>query len=249
MMDIENEYHILERQKILLEQMKAVHSFLKMNNIDYSLCGGSLLGAIREGGFIPWDDDIDIMVDRTNFEKMIKLKNCIPGYKIVRYLWVYRIQSKEAREISLKTPSIDIFVFDNIPDNKAIYKLKVFIIKTLQGMLKKEIHYVGRPFYYKICLFLTHCMGKLISDNLKFLLYNCVSQIGNNKKTEWIACYNDLFKYLELKYNCNLFKEYQDCQFEDCMFMITKEYDHYLTTVYGDYMIPVKTSERIPQHV
>ena len=78
-MDIENKYGALEYQQITLAMMKDIHRFLMSEGIKYSLCGGSLLGAIRESGFIPWDDDLDIMMDRENFGYIVfKGKKTIP---------------------------------------------------------------------------------------------------------------------------------------------------------------------------
>jgi len=69
----ENQYHTAERQELLLAMMKDVHTFLEENEIVYSLVSGSLLGAVRHDGFIPWDDDIDLMMDRDNYERLLKI--------------------------------------------------------------------------------------------------------------------------------------------------------------------------------
>ena len=65
-----------EKKKIQLEILDSIHSFCLHNDIKYSLGYGSLLGAVRHGGFIPWDDDIDIIMlrdDYTRFESLFPL--------------------------------------------------------------------------------------------------------------------------------------------------------------------------------
>ena len=70
-MDTRNEYGTLEIQKELLNLLRVFHKFCQDNNIQYSLAWGSLLGAIRHKGFIPWDDDLDVMMDRKNYNKFV----------------------------------------------------------------------------------------------------------------------------------------------------------------------------------
>jgi lipopolysaccharide cholinephosphotransferase len=67
-----------ETQIRLLDMMKRVHEFLNANGIEYYLFGGSLLGAIRHQGFIPWDDDMDIVMDRANYYKLVEISDDLP---------------------------------------------------------------------------------------------------------------------------------------------------------------------------
>ncbi len=80
----------------LLNMMKRIHVFCEEKGIRYSLCGGSLLGAIRHNGFIPWDDDIDIWLDRENYEKLLKEIDDLNGFLIHSSLWIMRLQSAAA---------------------------------------------------------------------------------------------------------------------------------------------------------
>ena len=63
-----------EVKKIELQLLLKFDELCKKHDLQYSLCGGTLLGAIRHKGFIPWDDDIDVMMPRDDFEKLLKLE-------------------------------------------------------------------------------------------------------------------------------------------------------------------------------
>lgn len=251
-MDDNNKYGTRERQEELLCMMKKVDAFCRNHSIAYSLDGGTLLGAIRHNGFIPWDDDIDIMVDRDNLNRLLKAFHDFHGetpYFLNRYLWVYRIQEVNDPSAGLFRPTIDIFVLDHCPNSGFKQKYKIFAIKMLQGMMKIKPNYKDKGMVMKACVFVTHILGKLFSDETKFRAYDYISQIGNEEPSAFVTEYNSLYSYLDRRYKSNILKKYIMHQFEDILLPITSEYDHYLTELYGDYMTPPKEQDRVSEHM
>ncbi|PVX42954.1 lipopolysaccharide cholinephosphotransferase [Pasteurella langaaensis DSM 22999] len=138
-------------QNELICMMSDLNSFLVENNINYSLGGGSMLGAVRHQGFIPWDDDIDINMDRKEFDKFYsifkgsslsdKYELIIPGDenyyyhfpRLIKKGTQYRtIQDLETDKVGLP---IDIFIVENLPDN--------IFLKYIQGILSTFLLYIG----------------------------------------------------------------------------------------------------------
>lgn len=254
MKELAIKYGTYERQQELLSMITDIDRLFRENGIVYSLCGGTLLGAVREHGFIPWDDDIDILVDRSNYVKICRLfsgevqagDTC---YRLSPYLWIDRIQKADDTRDILQASTIDLFLADNSPDNSMVRRCKVLLLKMLQGMMKEEQDYSGISLFYKTALWITYIMGKPFSAKTKFRWYQAVSQIGNAKKTKYISCYNDLFRLMALRYPAEMMDAFEYRQFEDISLPITLEYDVYLTTAYGDYMTPPEEEERKPQHI
>ena len=119
----------------------------------------------------------------------------------------------------------------------------------LQGMMKIKTNESQVGLFYKICLVITNCLGKLFTKERKLSWYDKVSKIGNNADTVYLGIYNDLFKYLNLKYTNCMLKECVDTAFESLLLPITTEFDNYLTTVYGDYMTPPNEKDRKSVHL
>lgn len=247
----EDKYGTRAVQNELLAMMKDIHAFFESKGIRYALCSGSALGAVRHNGFIPWDDDMDILVDRENYQRILEVFGECDGYVLRRDLWIYRIQKKgrEKKEGERYLPTVDIFVLDNAPDGKWARKWQLLRLKMLQGMMKKDVDYQKFSFAYKACLFCTHLLGKLFTYNYKFKRYEKISRKANKKDTKYTACFNDLFKYISLRYEKDLLQSLVLHPFEDTQFYIPEKYDMYLTTIYGDYMTPPKESERVARHL
>lgn len=245
----ENQYGTAVAQSVLLSMMKEIHGLFVQEGISYSLCGGTLIGAIRHNGFIPWDDDIDIMVDRSNFNKILNRCKNWKAFCVQRdQLWLYRI--KRIEDAGNRTaPTIDILVMDRTPDNQIVRKLKVLGIQILQGMLKEKQNYDQVSLGYKLCLGATAFVGKFFTKNYKLRMYDVISQIGNGKDTKYVTAYNDLFKLLKIGYDGDTMEHLCLHPFEDTEFFITEKYDSYLTLQYGDYMKLPNEEDRKPIHI
>ena len=242
-------YGTTEMQDRLLPMLKDFTEFCRKYHIRYSLCGGTLLGAVRHKGFIPWDDDLDIMVSRQEFKHLLKKIHLFEGYTVHRRLWVYRIQRKDETGDEGSIPTIDIFVIDNCPDQEFIRNFKVLTIRMLQGMMHTKLEVDGHSGFEKLLLMTTYIMGLPFSDDFLYRIYDRVSQIGNKRKAKYVTSYNDLFRLITVRYDGRLMHDLIWTDFEDTRTLVTKYYENYLTEQYGDYRTPPKKSNRVPIHM
>lgn len=250
-MDIENKYGTLSAQQGLLELLKEFHLFCLQNNIQYSLAYGSLLGAIRHNGFIPWDDDLDVFVDRANYNKLVQVLKHSNNLQVERdsvaSLWVDRVRRKETSNGKYE-PTLDILVLDNVPASGLKRKYKLLLIMMLQGMIKPIPSFDKGSVMLKLCSFVTFILGKFFPIGLKKCWYIKVSQIGNSYKASQIANFNGEYKDLTRCYPSDMMEHIIEHVFEDTKAFIVEDFDMCLTTQFGDYMTPPKESDRKPNH-
>ena len=150
--------NIRKLQKVDLEIVKEVVSICETNKLKYYIIGGTLLGAIRHNGFIPWDDDIDIGMPRNDYERFLKIAPTIlskhldivnfrtdPSYQY----FITRVRDTETKVVEIRignsskytNASIDIFPLDGSPNNillRKIYYLRIMTLRALISLCYKD---------------------------------------------------------------------------------------------------------------
>ena len=252
-MDIENRYGTLSAQRGLLELLKAFHSFCVAKGVRYSLAYGSLLGAIRHGGFIPWDDDLDVFVDRENYDRLVLLLKEDPTLQVdrdsVRSLWVDRVRMKDiSSNRGSYAPTLDLLVLDKLPAKDGTRRIQLFLILLLQGMIKPRLNLSKGSWVMKACSIATFLLGKLFPIRLKKDWYRKVSQMGKGDKSAFVCNLNGEYSDLRRRYPADLMEHIVEHGFEDTKAYIVEAYDMCLTTQFGDYMKLPDESDRKPSH-
>lgn len=253
-----------EIKKIQLNILKYVAEFCESRNINYFLAYGSLLGAIRHKGYIPWDDDIDIAMFREDFETFTKEYS--KGEHIYKLYYFQREKSYPypfAKISSIKTilfeesdldfekfgVNIDLFPLDYLPKNIILRKITFFEIYLLKKMwfLKFLPINKNRCLYKNLILF----FGK---KTLKFININLIIKKIIEKSTKYKDTESGLIANLvwgdgecEVIDKKNL-EKIDKGFFEDTYYNIPFNYHLYLSKIYGDYMKFPREKERISHH-
>lgn len=240
------DYGVAEIQSILLEVLDELDSICRKNDIHYSLHGGTLLGAERNHHLIPWDDDIDISMIRDEYEKFRKVAVKCSGkyYLDEETMWFPRFVMKSNNNLAY----IDILIWDFISEKPLEQKLKITLLRALQGMMKTHIEYEKFGLGNKFLLWSTHTFGKLFSNKKKQELFYSVQMMFQGKKL-FIHRSNDAFRGVSYIFDSNYMSEYIQIELEGKQYEVTSRYHEFLIRNYGpDYLTPPPMSERKPEH-
>ncbi len=237
-------------QAILLELLCEVRRVCELAGIRYTIIAGTLLGAVRHGGFIPWDDDADVAMLRGDYEAFrVACERYLdtsrfyfqdhantPGYR-----WGYgKLRRKDSLFVVRGTEHlpyeqgiwIDIFPLDGVPDNRlgrAVCNFHCFIIRKLlyaeAGRLRDQSA-VKRMIY--------HVLAKVPLDAV-LSHYEAYVRRRNRKRTGWVRILMFPTPNREYGYRREWYEVRADIMFEGEMFAGIRDYDGYLGFKFGDY--------------
>ncbi|MBQ5632067.1 MAG: LicD family protein [Treponema sp.] len=251
----------------MLKILKEVHKICEENNIKYFLSDGTLIGAIRHQGFIPWDDDLDIGMLREDYEKFCKIapqilsENFIlqnfqtdKGYglqfgKVIlkNTVWIEKVAKNTNRQWS--GIYIDIFPYDNITENKKMQKLINRLYIFIQGLILIKFKYINISNYESMAKKLKYVLKKIylctISKKLLIYIRDSICKRYLNKSKTLVTKYGGNFYKNQNPYN--FYKNLTLQNFEDTSFYIPKNYDKILKNLYGNYM-EIPPIEKQRQH-
>ena len=252
-------------QDVMYEIALQFHDFCIQHNIQYSIAGGSMIGAIRHQDFIPWDDDFDVMLPRADMEKFVALwpgemeckfgkismiKIGDPGYHktaIPIKLYLKHTRVAEINEVECGMPEfnpygiyLDIFPFDIVEDTPTFRWFNKHWGQILQMKTQSQFHYryFGRKFKLKLA-----CYKLLPNILLQQITKFIIKQAKNASGTHVIYGLETPFANLFINKE-EFFPLQQNCQIRGQTFYGPKCPDAYLTERFGDYMQIPDTSEQ-----
>ena len=258
-----------EIQLAELGLLKKLDAFCKKNKIKYFISYGTLLGAVRHKGFIPWDDDIDVSMMREDFERFCELVQNDKSLKFKSfqtdkdYLFYVPIVYDETidlrRNINGKDeiihPWVDIFPYDGMPKGKIARKLHAanmmrrLIQINMSGIDKiVKLNKKNRPLHERVLIAIGKTgIFKILNTKKQLYKMDRILRKYPVKDSEFIVSFMAGGKTKEImpkKY----FEPFKDYEFENTSFPGVKDYDEYLTHQYGDYMTPPPVEERDNNH-
>lgn len=239
------------------------------HHLRYYVVGGTLIGAVRHQGFIPWDDDIDVSMPRKDFKKLIKIskdefgdkyflqthkteKNCFFHYAKLRKNGTFFGEEKFEHKSFHKGIFIDIFPLDYIPENKLLQKLIFKSFGLMSGLISskdKSDEYLFKD-KSKAFNFIMKPLRFILPKSFMSAIRTVIAKLSNllsNKKL--LASLSGFHGYpMEISPE-SWWAEGCDIKFEDKTVRAPKEYDTFLHHMFGDYMTLPPEEERINHNV
>ena len=247
-------------QKAQLRELKAVADFCEAHGITYILDSGTLLGAIRHGGFIPWDDDVDICMDVENYRKFLKISHLLdPDYFVQNYrtdehmnvCWTkIRINGTTITPVYMPMTDshcgacLDIFIINGIARTSVGRWMQKQADSLMRALMNQE---------EKMLTGLPISRGTAFLQRFPYPLRKVLAQLAEaillipTQRSD--LCYNGYYhpgssNMVQMPAGAYRPENLIRMKFEDGEFWCPKDYDTILTAYYGDWRTPPEESER-----
>ena len=258
------EFMTSENLKKLHEvEVEILDEFVRLCNIyklEYFLAGGTLLGAVRHKGFIPWDDDLDVLMPRNDYEKFLEIankelnkkymidnKNTNPKY----YLNFTKIRKKDTIfeqdfQVNYDGPKgiwLDIFPLD---EAKSLNNKLTPIQRKINNIIFRLVHYKNGFILGKKCNTLKRILGKMVflKNTTLLNLQDKVLRMQNGKGGTCILNLASAYDYKRELFEKNDYFPAKELEFEGKKYKVPNQYKKVLEQVYGDYMkLPPKEKQ------
>ena len=255
---------IRQMQLVELEMLKEVDRICRYNNISYEVDGGTLLGAVRNGGFIPWDDDVDVRMLREDYDRFCEICNTqlntkkyfLQTYKTDSgYRWGYArvlkrgtFFDREHQEMLTMKRGIfiDIFPCDGMPEkglSKKIFNLRCFLARKILYSV------VGARYEENIWKRVLYKLLSVVPAYVAHREFERLTDLYRGKETKLVRTLGWNGPEENIGFKRQWMTESMDMIFEDMKVRVPVDYDGHLTHMFGkDYMTPPPPERRKPKH-
>ena len=259
-----------ELHEIELDILQEIDRICRKENIRYYLAGGTLLGAVRHKGFIPWDDDVDIAMPREDYERFLKVmhKGGHPYYKILamEYMEEYpytfakvvdtrtRLQEEIGKDLSEMGVFVDIFPLDGMGDDRDQAMSRMMKIIRIRSRIEEatlkeeEIKNKETNLKNKIIKEAANVLIRLIGVQRSYAHMIEYVKKKDFHQSYWIASAVGGAGIERELVEREHFDEVLEMEFEGKMFYAPKGYDIYLKNLYGNYMQLPPKDQRVAPH-
>lgn len=240
-------------------------AFCDEHDLLYYACGGCCIGAVRDGGFVPWDDDIDVFMPRPDYERLAQLW---PQYADKRYEYVRTTERMVTGDLMAKICdshttlvttyqvgknmpqglTMDILPLDGCPDSTFArrYQMACALIFSLFCAQSIPENHGGLMSFGSRLL-----LGMVPSRRVRYRIWKAAEK----RMTQWSFDTHEQTtelcsgpRYMRNVYQRRWFAASTKLPFDDGAIAVPVGYDEYLTAVFGDYMTPPPESARKPSH-
>lgn len=257
-----------EQRQLELDMLVYVKEICEQHKISYSLCGGSLIGAIRHKGFIPWDDDIDIFLTRDNYNRLVNILKSESRFKLYtpgitpHYLYGFsklvdtRTVMYNKQEVRLDMQQmgvfIDIFPIDSIPKGKEtlMFKKARRYIRYAVASSKTGYYYsntLWKMYIKRILCYPLHLICKRRGCTYWMQQLEQMVQKYSGQKTEYCGSIYSRYGEKEV-FPQGFFNKTTTAVFENNIVSVIENYDIYLKKMYGNYMELPPENKRVLPH-
>lgn len=257
-------------QLTMLEIGKEIKRVCDENNISYFLDSGTLLGAVRHEGFVPWDDDMDIGMLRTDYDRFLAVapEKLNSQYELVTWendeyyghafakvqkkgtVWLENMTSPSKAKHGIY---VDVFPYDSYPDDVGSQRKLKFELSYYKTMIRAKSHYCtwkennGTNIKKYLLYIPFRIMCRFYSRKKLIGKYNGTVEKYRCENTEYMYahCASTIGNWLIPAY---IFDNFTEHDFEDDVFSVPSKSHDYLVSAYGDYMTPLPPEKRYDQH-
>lgn len=257
-------------KEILCETMKAFIAFCEKHGLRYYACAGTCLGAIRHRGIIPWDDDIDVLMPRKDYNKFLGLKSSLAGssYEIVDpsddgyYLPFAKFVNTNTTIYEVKELPfilgvfIDVFPLDEVGGLDTAKILAKRRTKSWNRYVSSFVHFAPSILFDYIfrCRFksalhyvINAAFGRFYRERLYRNFVDVENAIQKQRGCKRMV-YGGAYGFEKELCDEEWFGEGVSTPFEDFSVTVPQEYDTYLKHIYKDYMTPPPVEQRVSHH-